>query len=290
MPVLTTDDAWTQTCVLCAARKPPVTTALDDGHCCDGCRAWLGRSLSEILRLAADAAAWVTRRSTGTASGSPAFASRPPIDVEAIDPELALIELNPGDKASAVTILEMLEMWERCVREDRALAPYGAASEQRVMLGQATLTGVTGFLATQLDWITTEPTFGLEDFADQVRRAVAILRRWDTNRELSGSRYRVPCPALIEHGETIIECGRPLVVNAAETTYCRGCGTEWPTTRLLAVAGRDADIWLDAEAVSEHLGIPERTVRHWGKVGKVARRGMLYRLSDITRHADAQRA
>ena len=87
-------------------------------------------SLAEIARLCADAAAYVTPGSSiGGSSG--AFGSKPPLCVEALDPELTSMELNVGDPSSAVTILEMLEMWERAVREDRGMVRYGAASEMR---------------------------------------------------------------------------------------------------------------------------------------------------------------
>lgn len=293
MPVLTDEGAWAPACVLCAAREPSVLTGLLHGHCCAPCRDRLRRQMSDVLRLAADAAAFVVPRSGGASSGSASHGSRPPIELAAVDPENTLVPRFPGDE-HPTTVLEILECVEREIRDARGLAPYGMASEQRAALGQATLTGVVRFLASQLEWITTSTAFGLEDFAVSLGDCVRALSRWDANRDLSGSRYRVPCPAPTavedeDGGIGFATCGRPLLVDGTLTTWCRGCGTAWETARLLAVAGADADIWLDAEAVSEHLGIPERTIRHWGRTGRVERRGMLYRLADITRRHAGER-
>lgn len=70
------------------------------------------------------------------------------MNVEAISPELALIEFVPGDASSAVPIVEMLEMWERGIREDQDFLAFGPASAMRAGEGIAPLTGVVGFLST----------------------------------------------------------------------------------------------------------------------------------------------
>lgn len=45
----------------------------------------------------------------------------------------------------------------------------------------------------------------------------------------------------------------------------------------------------EATLAETHLGMPERTIQHWGQRGKIAKRGMLYRLADITSR-DSKRA
>jgi hypothetical protein len=264
-------------CLLCASRgrATPITA---DGRLCHGCRLWLGRALEEIVRLAAAAAAYLAPGAASRAPAAPTRGSRPPLNIDAVEPELALIELAPGDSSSAVPILEMLEMWERIVRDERGFLPYGPASLARAGAGESTLTGTVGFLRSEVEWMSGDVDFDLESFADHLRRATGVLRRWDADRERGVSRYRVPCPTIVEDGE----CGNVLIVTGSTDTYCRACQRTWEPARLLAVAGRDADIWLDSEAISAHLGIPIRTIQHWGKTGKIARRGMLYRLRDIT--------
>lgn len=269
-------------CVLCAERGRE--READAGRVCRGCAGWLHSSLREILRLAADAAAWIAPQQRATGVDRPVFGSRPPLNVEAISPELALIELLPGDASSAVPIVDMLEMWERGIREDHGLLAFGPASAMRAGQGTAPLTGVVEFLGTYLALALERESFDVVTFGDHVRRTVAILRRWDVDIDRSMTRYRMPCPTLTEQGE----CGNTLHVTSGEDVYCRSCGRLWDSTRLLAVAGQSVDIWLDAEAISAYLGIPLRTIQHWGKTGKVQRRGLLYRLRDIT--ADTRRA
>lgn len=279
----TTEDTWQPTCILCEHRQPPRTTKLEDGHCCDGCRSWLHTTVLEIGFHAHEAADWIAPRASRSA-GSVAFGSRPPINVEACDPANAMLELNPGDSSSAVTVLEALEMWERAVREDRHYAPYGIASTMRAKPGQrsgdttATLVGVVDFLAGQIDWITTEPSFGLEEFADHVRRCAATLRRWAADNDAQIG-TRIACPSVLEEGS----CGAPLRISTGgEPVTCRSCGHAWTVEWLIRVAGDDADGWADMEAVCRLSGLHERTIRRWAKAGKVRKRGLLYNVRDIS--------
>lgn len=277
-----TEGAWQPTCILCEHRQPPRTTELEAGHCCPGCRSWLHTTILEIGFHAHEAADWVAPRASRSA-GSVAFGSRPPINLDAVDPARALIELNPGDATSTVTVLEALEMWERAVREDRHYAPYGIASAMRAKPGQhvddttATLVSVVDFLADQIDWITTEPSFGLEEFADHVRRAAATLRRWSDADTNVGT--RIACPSVLEEGS----CGAPLRISTGgEPVTCRACGHSWTVEWLIRVAGDDADGWADMEAVCRLSGLHERTIRRWAKAGKVRKRGLLYNVRDIS--------
>jgi hypothetical protein len=262
-------------CVLCAERGRE--READAGQVCRGCATRLVSDLREILRLAADAAVWIAPQQRTTGTDRPVFTSKPPVNVEAISPELALIELLPGDASSAVPIVEMLEMWERVIREDHNLLAFGPASAMRAGQGTAPLTGVVEFLSTYVALAVEREDFDVVTFADHVRRSVAILRRWDVDLDRSTTRYRMPCPTMTDDGE----CSNTLHVTSGEDVYCRSCGRLWDSTRLLAVAGQNVDIWLDSEAISSYLGIPIRTIQHWGKTGKVQRRGLLYRLADI---------
>lgn len=277
----TTEDTWKPSCILCQHRRPPRTTELEAGHCCDACRSWLHTTLLDIGFHANEAAAWIEPRTTRSAS-SAAYGSRPPINLDACDPANALLELNTGDPSSAVTVLEALEMWERAIREDRHYAPYGIASAMRAKGYRraddttATLVSVVDFLAGQLDWIVTDETFGLEDFADHVRRAAATLRRWSENDIQLGT--RIACPSQLEDRT----CGAPIRVSTGgEPVTCRACGHAWTVEWLIRVAGDDADGWADMEAVCRLSGLHERTIRRWAKAGKVRKRGLLYNVRDI---------
>ena len=284
-----TDTDQAGECVLCAARRPPRATELEHGHCCAACADWLARALTDIGHYAAEAAAFIPRTGSGTTSGPATFGSRPPINVEAIDPELALVELNQGDPSSAVPILDALEMWERAIREDRGFGPYGPASAHRLTeAGQATvtactLTGVLRFLTGQLEWITTDDGFGLVEFSDHVRRSVAVLRRWSSQETQIGT--RIACPTTDDDGHT---CGAPIRVSTdGDPVLCRRCGRSWSVEWLIQVAGKDADGWADLEAVVRLSGLHERTIRKWATAGKVRKRGLLYSLRDVSQATTA---
>jgi len=270
-------------CVLCSLRG--IQRELEEGHCCERCRSWLHNTVIDIGFLASEAASYEPPATTGGFT-SIAYGSKPPLDIERIDPELSLIKLIPGDESSTVTILDMLEMWERAIREDRGYTKYGPASSQRAMAKrvrladtQATLIGCVDFLAGQVDWIVSEPNFGLEEFADQIRRAASILRRWSS--EQIGT--RIACPGMVEDRP----CGNQIRISSeGEEVTCRKCGHPWTIEWLIMVAGEDADGWADIEAVSKLSGLHERTIRRWARAGKVRKRGQLYNVRDVSEAAN----
>lgn len=276
------ETTWEPQCVLCAAAGRE--RKLEAGHCCEGCASWLHTAIVNIGFYATEAAAWIAPGSSSKGGGAASFGSKPPINVDAVDPELALMELNLGDKSSKVTILEMLEMWERSIREDRGFTQYGPASSMRAIASgvsmtnsKATLIGCVDFLAGQVDWIIEQPDFSLEEIADHVRRAAAILRRWDGDSEQLGT--RIACPAQVEDHT----CGTTLrISNDGSPVTCRGCGHSWTIDWLIRVAGNDADGWADLEAVARLSGLHERTIRRWAAAGKVRKRGLLYNVRDIS--------
>lgn len=120
--------SYERQCILCAVRGR--RTRLEAGHVCAPCSVRLLDDLSEVVRLACEAAAFIPPASgTGLATG--AYGSRPPINLAAVDPELAVIHPDPDDGTYAPTILECLEAWERMVRDDRGMAKYGPVSAER---------------------------------------------------------------------------------------------------------------------------------------------------------------
>jgi hypothetical protein len=263
------------TCVPCAARGRTTET---DQHCCTKCRTWLHDMLTGIPAQAAEAATWTP--AAGHNPGTHAYGSRPPLPVDTLDPELALIELNPGDESSAVPILEAFEMWERVIRDARNLAPYGPASYARQTGNNtaATLTEVIRFLASQFDWITTDQDFDLPEFTAHVRRASAVLRRWSTLDQAVGT--RIACPTQLDDGSN---CDANITVAAdSDGVYCRRCGRTWTVEWLIRVAGEGADGWADMEAIVRLSGLHERTIRRWARSGKVRKRGLLFSVRDLS--------
>lgn len=265
---------WEHECVLCGF-------GLDAGHCCNRCTSRLRDQLVTIERLVHDAACQIVPAHK-PGGGSHSFGSKPPIDVAAVDPELSMVELNAGDPTSAVPLLEMLEMWERAVREDRRMAPYGVATASAPAgTGsgtQSTLAHVVGFLTAHTDWMTTDPRFGLEDYDGQLRRAVTVLRRWDTDNETQG--LRIPCPAYDPERPDDI-CGLWLHMHADDVTRCRRCGTDWTVERLTHFMD-PATVYISAGVITNHYPVPLNTLQRWAARGHLRRneRGQ-YNLADV---------
>ena len=118
-------------CVLCARKHR--TRPVENGHVCQVCRNTLRVDLSQIPELVAIAATMPDPLASrpGSEGGRPHPGSRPPVEVARIDPELVLVRLDRDDPSSAVPLLVMLEDWERLVREERGLSPYGPVSAFR---------------------------------------------------------------------------------------------------------------------------------------------------------------
>ena len=117
-------------CVLCSRRGR--VTEVETGHCCAVCRVRLDDQLADIVRLAADAAAHVEPSTGAGMPGVSVPASRPPLDVDAIEPELILVRLQPDDPTSEEPILWVLESWARLLRDERGFSKYGPWSAQHI--------------------------------------------------------------------------------------------------------------------------------------------------------------
>ena len=264
-------DAWPNVCVLCAHHGRQ--TRLKWGHCCARCADRLASDVRAISDLACMAAASIAPGSGTGVAGPTVAGSRPPVTVDALDPELALIGPPPSP-----TVLDVVEAWERMIRDYRGMAPYGPASAHRAAVAartgaggsvgtRATLVGVVGFLAGQSEWVTSEPGFPLEDYADEVRACVRVLRRWDTEAEHPGT--MVKCPTLTDDGE----CNYRLHYRDLEDEItCRRCGATRSAMTLAAVAMADGrEVWLDPEAAASYLGVSESTLKRMARRGEIDR-------------------
>lgn len=267
-------------CVLCAARKPPRERELETGHVCNGCRNGLRTDLAQILDLVALVSVMPDPfAASGNRAGSrPHPGSRPPLEVLRIDPELILVRIDPHDRSADTPLLVLLEDWCRLIREERGYAPYGAATEDQPQ--SATLSGVITFLRSQVDYACDEPTFSIEQFAANIRAAIAALRAHDPDR--TARSWGIPCPA--DAGDDA--CRMLLHVNRHDDgrldlhsdIHCARCGTTWTAQRLLLVALADerVTIWGYPSEIAAALNISERTLRRWGEAGDVARSGGRY--------------
>jgi hypothetical protein len=125
----------------------------------------------------------------------------------------------------------------------------------------------------------TVEEFPLEDFADEMRACVRVLRRWDMNAEDMGT--MVKCPTV---NDDATECGYRLHYLAAdEHVTCRRCGATRDVAQLVYVAMSDGrDVWLDPEAASQWLGVTEGTLRQWARKGQIERDHGRYRMPNST--------
>lgn len=265
------------TCTVCASRGRQ--TRLTTGHCCAICTQRITDNLTAIPELAAMAAAALIPGSGTTGSTTAAYGSKPPINLDAVDPALAHV---PGHDAP---LLVLLEDWERMIREMRGMVPYGLASAARSNAAartmqattdhtSATLTGVCGFLRASVDWATTRPDFPIDDFATEIAECVRAVRRWDTNRDDIGTMVR--CPTLTDTTDDdghARSCGyRLYYASVHDDVTCRRCGTTRSAMTLAAVAMADGrEVWLDPEAAAQYLGVTEGTLRQWARSGRIAR-------------------
>lgn len=259
-------------CVLCAARDR--VRRLDAGHVCPECVAWLTGTLRAVSDLVAQAAVAGDRQRVGSSTGKPVFGSRPPMDVECLDPDLTLVRVC--DAPPYPTLLEVLEAWERLVREARTLAPYGPASLAR---GGASVHGSVGFLVASVEWITSDTGFPIEDFADELRACLRAVRKWDEDAAARG--FSVPCPTLRDDGD---DCGYRLTFgDGDDAVTCRRCRVTRDSSQLLAVGMSTAehDVWIDAAAIESHYGLRESVLRRWARRGLVKTSHGRYLLSDI---------
>ncbi len=266
--------------MLCATRNPPRRRELEHGHVCHGCRNALRTDLAQILDLVAIAATLPDPLAARSSSQSSRLhpGSRPPLEVARLDPEKILIRVEPSDPSADTALLVLLEDWCRLIREERGFAPYGIATEDRP--DSATLPDVVAFLRAQVDYCCDEPTFSLEQFASNIRRAVGTLRALDPSRPAHS--WGIPCPADVGADA----CRRVLRLERHDDgrldlhsdIHCPGCGTTWTAQRLLLVALADTrvTIWAYPAEIGDALAIPAATLRKWHERGQVARLGGRY--------------
>ena len=267
---------YANVCVLCQRR-------LDAGHVCPACVIRIGDHLDDIVRLASLAS--IEPRS-GTGGGRSVPASRPPINVDGLDPALTLVNVG----GTWTTVLEILEAWERMTRECLNLAPYGPASALRgrsaINDTRVTLTGVVGFLRASLPWWASDPEQPIDDFASEVQACRRAMSHYDPDREPRSTMVR--CPTLLDAGE----CGYRLhYVEPDEQVTCKRCGVTRDAMTLVTVALYDSqgEVWVDPEAAERETGVPRLTLKRWASRGLIHTNHGRYDLREIHRAVECER-
>lgn len=198
------------------------------------------------------------------------------------------LRVDALDGRASRVALETLESWERCLREEftptqdadraqreRKAAAWGAAHSDD--LHGVTLCGVVDWLVHNAERIAVE-FVAVDELYAEVKALHKIAAR--AAREPQPDVTVISCPADADAGL----CGASLRLTG-EFVCCARCGTEWSRPRLLLVARSvDADVWQPAGVVSEHLGVPERTLRHWAQHGHIKRRGSNLLWSSVVAH------
>ena len=246
---------YANVCTLCLRR-------LEQGHVCPACVIRIGDHLDDIVRLASLAS---IEPRAGTGGGRSVPASRPPINVDGLDPALTLVNVG----GTWTTVLEILEAWERMTRECLNLAPYGPASALRgrsaINDTRVTLTGVVTFLRASLPWWASDPEQPIDDLANEIRACRRAMSHYDPDREPMG--YAAFCPT--------DGCGAKLRYHDPdEEVACPRCRVTRNVPQLVAVvlSSEHGDIWADVETTALHYGVSVSTIKRRVSTGDLERR------------------
>ena len=173
-------------------------------------------------------------------------------------------------------ILGCLHEWEKLIRQDRNLTP--PAFLKKLPLSDE-LHAAVEFAQVHLQWSGAQAWIG--DFSDELRELHS--KGMTAAKAFVQKARKIPCPAEIGDGGV---CANPLLINTDDPLdifQCRKCESQWTTLRLVAVAMSDVkrEVWLDAEAIGNFIGVSERHVHRLAKRHNVKRRGQLYDLNAL---------
>ena len=173
-------------------------------------------------------------------------------------------------------ILGCLHEWEKLIRQDRNLTP--PAFLKKLPLSDE-LHAAVEFAQVHLQWSGAQAWIG--DFNDELRELHS--KGMTAAKAFVQKARKIPCPAEIGDGGV---CANPLRINTDDPLdifQCRKCESQWTTLRLVAVAMSDVkrEVWLDAEAIGNFIGVSERHVHRLAKRHDVKRRGQLYDLNAL---------
>jgi len=300
---MTDQTTWKRVCVLCAIRDR--TTEIEEGHCCAACTARIGDDLASIV-ADGDLGALEARTGAGGVTGA-GFESKPPTGLDGIAPYLALVRVNPGQRPAVNrSVANLISEWEIILRDRRGLAQYGPATEHHIgtdegILAAQAVRQAAALLRSHLDWITADPHWPLEDFADEIARCARRMHAFAASSDRNPADRAVTCPTvtddLTQDGEPI-QCGARLTVRTwaaldasesstgradwsiGEHVTCPRCGATRSPEQLLRAAGKQ-DTWADPEAIARWYGVGQSTLRRWAARGEVRREHGRYSIADV---------
>jgi hypothetical protein len=192
------------------------------------------------------------------------------------------LRVNALDFATGLTVVDVLESWERDWRNQFKLAAYGPASLERNQgKSQSTsvLVGVIAFLQSWMDKACDDHP-AVDDFHRELDACWRHAR--SAANQQPRTAWRVTCPADTNEGE----CGNVLRVSGEDfdgIVTCKSCKTTWPTHRLLmvVVSSTEALLWIDKDAINTIVGLSASTLKQWGKEGRIRRQNGLYNFQDV---------
>lgn len=223
---------------------------------CPSCERRIQFQLDDLLELWVSAHSELTPGSGGHGSSS----SERPIGIN-----VSALSFIAGDD-----ILKILHSWEQLIRQDRNLTP--PAHLFRKPLGEEILDAID-FAKTHLQWSATQEW--IKDYADEIKALHTM--GMGAARKFVPKTKRIACPADNQEG---LPCGSLLAIDEdlGAIIECRKCKTEWTAIRLIAVALADTrrEVWLDAEAIAEYVGIGAKQVYKIAKIHDIPKRGQLF--------------
>lgn len=202
------------------------------------------------------------------------------------------IRIDALDFVSGHTVVDILELWERDIRETYGLTPYGPASLNRCQGAQdqplAVLSGVVAFLRAWLPRLSQD-FLPIDDLAREVHDCWLQAQR--AANAAPRTAYRVACPTIDDDGA---DCGRMLAVAGDDLegeVTCRSCRTTWSVDWLLTIVAAESEraIWMDPETAASRAGVDERTLRRWARDGKVQREHGRYEYRSIQAMTESTR-
>ena len=185
------------------------------------------------------------------------------------------INLHALDFVTGNVILNVLHEWEKVIRSERELTPPALLPKYADEVRQS-----VKFHLAHFDW-TLEQVW-VDEFAREV--AAVHSTGMIAARRMIDPVKRIPCPNETENGV----CRALIAIKGddlLEPVVCRKCNTQWTAARLIAVSMSDPqlEIWLDAEAIAEWMGLSDRQVHRLVLKHKIAKKGQLINLTQFTK-------
>lgn len=189
------------------------------------------------------------------------------------------VNLHALDFVAGHRIFNILHEWEKLIRHERKLTlpafipTYGNVEEE--------VKATVLFHLTHLDWSIQQPW--IDSYVIEINELHSF--GMTAARRFLDPVKRLPCPVDLEDGSI---CNGLVAIkgnDVLETVQCNKCKTSWSAARLIAVAMSDPrlEIWLDAEAIGEWVGLGERQVLRVVAKNNIPKKGALIELQSFIR-------